>query len=135
MAQKRKILIVDDDADILTILRGMLKREKFEVMDALCAEEALDILENQDVDLVISDLVMPGMSGKDLLKELREQDSTIPVIFVSGTGNDNEWLQAVRSNACAFIEKPFHRETLLDAIQKAFQESPSPVPKASPTKR
>ena len=120
MAHKRKILIVDDDAETLSLLKGFLRHEKFDVIEAVCAEEALDILESQEVDLVISDLKMSGMNGVDFLEELREWDMEMPVIFISGWGNDDEWLKAMRSSASAFIEKPFRKETILQAVQKAL---------------
>lgn len=122
MANKKKILVVDDDISCLGLLKRILKHEKFEVYDALSGEEALDILENQTVDLVISDLRMPGMSGVELLDELREWDGEIPVIFVSGWGKEKDWLQAVRANASALIEKPFHKDVLLKAVHTALQE-------------
>jgi DNA-binding NtrC family response regulator len=103
----------------------MLKREKFEVVEALCAEEALDMLENQEVDLVISDLKMNGMSGIDFLSELREWDMNIPVIFVSGWGKEKDWQEALRSKASALIEKPFSKDAILKAIQKALQDKES----------
>lgn len=122
MRQREKILVVDDDSDILRLLRKILEGEQFEVIECLSAENALEILENQVPDLVISDLRMPGMSGVDFINELREWDSKLPVIFVSGWGKEDEWLEAIHTHASALIPKPFHKETILEAVHKAFRE-------------
>ena len=131
MAQKKRVLVVDDDIEVPRLIRLMLKREKLEVIEALCAEEALDILENESVSLVISDLKMPGMSGVNFLAELREWDAAIPVIFVTGYGKEKDWDRVFRYNASAIIEKPFRRETILKAVRKALE--PKPDGKASPS--
>ena len=122
MGAKKRILVVDDEPSTLGLLRAILKHEKFEVLEARSGEEALEILENQTVDLVISDLRMPGMSGVELLDELREWDGEMPVIFISGWGKEKDWLEAVRAKASALIEKPFRKEVLLKAVRTALTE-------------
>ena len=131
MSQKKRLLVVDDDIEVPRLIRQMLRQEKFEVIEALCAEEALDILENESITLVISDLKMPGMSGVDFLAELREWDTAIPVIFVTGWGKERDWDRAFRYNASAIIEKPFRKETILKAVRKAME--PKPNGKARPS--
>src|SRR5438477_202792 len=98
MAQKKKrILVVDDDKDIVVLLKSILTKEKkYDVLTALAAEEALNILENENVDLVMTDLKMPGMTGAEFLSELRNWDTDLPVIFVSGAAKDEDWEEAVR---------------------------------------
>ena len=125
MARKKKVLIVDDEPAVLSLLRTVLKQGKFEVVEARAADDALNLLEHESVDLVISDIRMPGMSGIELLDELREWDMDLPVIFISGKGTDREWAQAVQSSASALIEKPFKKEALLKAVQKAFHHNGS----------
>ena len=122
MAQKKKILIVDDDAGVLALLRTILKREKFSVLESRSADGALELLEHESVDLVISDLKMPGMSGIEFLDELREWDMDLPVIFVSGKGSERDWSGAIRAGASVLVEKPFKKETLLKAVHKALSE-------------
>lgn len=124
MPAKKRILVVDDDRDALALIHGFLAGEKkYDILTARTAEEALDKLEKQEVDLVISDLRMPGMSGTDLLRELRDWDGTLPVIFVSAWGKDREWEEASRDPACQLVSKPFRKEALSKAVHKAFQGS------------
>lgn len=125
MGSKKKILVVDDEPATLSLVRSILRHEKFDVLEALSGEEALEILENETVDLVISDLRMPGMSGVELLDELREWDGSLPVIFISGWGKEKDWLEAVRANASALIEKPFRKDVLVKAVRRALEERES----------
>ena len=125
MAQKKKILIVDDELSVLALLRTILKNGKYDVLEARAADAALDILEHESVDLVISDIRMPGMSGIEFLDELREWDMDLPVIFVSGQGSDRDWAKAVQSSASALIEKPFKKDAILKAVHKAFHSNGS----------
>ena len=123
MARKKRILVVDDDKETVNLIRTILTHEKkYEVVSANTAEEALELLENESVDLVISDLMMPGMSGTELLSELHNWDGGLPVIFVSGHGKDKDWTDAVKGEARALISKPFRKDVLLKAVQKAFDD-------------
>ncbi len=103
-------------------MRQILSHANFQVIEASSGEEALQLLESEKVDLVISDLKMPGMSGADLVNELREWDTTLPVVFVSGWAKEKDWLDAIRTHASAMIPKPFRSQAILSAVQKALQE-------------
>jgi CheY-like chemotaxis protein len=123
VARKKKILVVDDDKETVSLIRSILTHDKkYEVCTAGTAEEALQLLESESVDLVLSDLSMPGMSGAEFLSELRNWDGALPVIFVSGHGKDKDWSAAVQGEASAMIAKPFRKETLLKAVQKVFND-------------
>ena len=122
MKRKEKILIVDDEPETLQLLKKFLNHEKYEVIEAINAEEALDILENREVNLVISDLRMPGMSGAEFINELREWDTELPVIFMSGWAKEKDWLEAIHSHASDFISKPFTKDAILKAVHKAIHE-------------
>jgi DNA-binding NtrC family response regulator len=117
MLIKKRVLIVDDEADILVILRTLLKKNKFEVLEASSADCALNLLENESVDLIISDIVMPGMNGRDFVKEVRQWDMNMPVIFISGKDTISK---KDLSHISAFIEKPFSKDTLLKTIHKVL---------------
>jgi two-component system NtrC family response regulator len=122
MAQKKKrILVVDDDKETVALLKNILTKEKkYEVLTALAAEDALSLLESENVDLVMTDLKMPGMTGAEFLSELRNWDGGLPVIFVSGCAKDDDWQEAIRDQASALISKPFRKETILKAVSKAL---------------
>ena len=127
MPRKKRILIVDDEPGVLALLRTILKKEKFEVLESLSADDALELLEHETVDLVISDIKMPGMSGIEFLDEVREWDMDLPVLFVSGKGTDRDWSKVMQSSASGVIEKPFKRETLMKAIHQALSNGSAPA--------
>ena len=97
MIQKEKILIVDDDIEIRKIISIYLRNEGYEIIDAPDAIEALDILRNTTVDLIILDIMLPKMDGIEACLKIREQYQ-MPIIFLSAKDEDidkdpgiNEW--------------------------------------------
>jgi len=84
-----KILVVDDEQNIRTILCDTLIKEQYEVFEASSGLEATDIIDKQSIDLIITDLVMPGKTGLDLIMEIREKHPDITIIAISGGGGIN----------------------------------------------
>lgn len=119
MPSKKRVLIVDDEVGTLSLLSLILKRDHFDVLEAASANSALDVLEHQTVDLVISDITMPGMSGLEFLDEVRQWDMDLPVIFVSGNDSSRQRAKAA-AGASALIEKPFKKDTLLKIVHKVL---------------
>jgi DNA-binding NtrC family response regulator len=117
------ILVVDDDRNIRTVLKGMLEESGFSVMTSQNVEEALPIIVEQDLDLVITDLKMPGKSGMDLLAESRGLKAAVPVIMVTAFGDVEAAVSAIKRGAYDFITKPFDEDELLNVIKKALSES------------
>lgn len=103
----KRILIVDDEKVSLLILRKHLQCQGYEVICAFNGKEALDLLEKQRVDLVISDLVMPEMDGIQLMQSVKEQYPTLPFIFFTARGSVESAVSAMRLGALDYIEKPF----------------------------
>lgn len=126
MRRKEKILVVEYNPDTLRSIRSILVHEKYDVLDAASAEEALDLLESQNADLVISELNMPGMSGIDFVKELHEWDGGIPVVFVHPSGEETDWLEAVNAGASDVLSAPYTKEKVLKAVHKAVKEKAVP---------
>ncbi len=120
MNKKDKILVVDDDPDALNLMRVMLQHSGYQVMTSGTAEEALEMLERWEADLVVSDVCMPGMSGLDFLNELRDWDTRLPVVLVSGASKGKDWEEAACGQATAMISKPYRKETVLKTIRKAL---------------
>ena len=117
MANKKKVLVVDDRKSSLSTIKGCLSRDKkYVVFAAHTVDEALDILENQEVDLVISGL----HSSSGLLSELRNWDTSLPVIFTGSSGEDDESSAICGDPASSLIPKPFRKESLLRAVQTAL---------------
>ena len=123
MRQKKKILVVDGDQSSIQSVKQILLREKFEVINVGSAEEALEVLENENVDIVISDIKMSGMKGNRFVKQLREWSIRAKVLFVSNEADELRWLEAVDAGASDLISKPFTKDKILKAINKATTHS------------
>jgi CheY-like chemotaxis protein len=122
-AAGKTVLVVDDhDATRQTIAR-MLEAGGFTVRQASSGTEALQRLatERDEIDLVLSDVTMPGMSGIDLSYQIRERYPTVPVAIVSGDVSELERSIIGRADV-PFIKKPFHAESLYSAIREAMRQ-------------
>ena len=113
------ILIVDDENGPRQALRMLLK-EDYSVYLAANVTEALEILEQEPIDIVITDLRMPERSGVDLLREVKEIDPDIQVIIFTGYGQLETAMKAVTYGAFAYMEKPFDNDAMLDVVQSAI---------------
>ena len=119
-----RILLVDDDNDILSLLTKWLKQEGFEIIAVTSAEEALKKLTIAPVSLVISDLIMNGMSGMQLLTEIHRDNPLLPVIMLSGQATIPDAVQATHLGSSAFLTKPVPREELIGHINRALRIGP-----------
>ncbi len=117
------ILVVDDDQNIRKILRDLLDKEGFSVSTASDVDKALPFIDAQDLDLIVTDLKMPGKSGMDLLTLCREKRPAVPVIMITAFGNVEAAVMAMKKGAYDFITKPFDENELLNVIEKAISES------------
>lgn len=114
-----RILLVDDEASARLALAKALEQAGYEVVTASDAFEALKILEDFEPDLTLTDLMMPGMSGLDLLKAIRARDSDAQLVLVSGYRDVETAVEAMRSGAFHFLCKPVDIDTLLTIVDKA----------------
>jgi DNA-binding response OmpR family regulator len=108
-----RVLVVDDDPSIRRLIVATLKRDGYEFLEAPNGREALDLMRSHSPDCVVLDLMMPVLSGWDVLQE-RFHDiklSKIPVIIVSAT-REPELINAIDKGICAFLPKPFDIATL-----------------------
>ncbi|MFN2342874.1 MAG: sigma-54-dependent transcriptional regulator [Desulfonatronovibrio sp.] len=117
-----RVLIVDDEEDIRLSLRGILEDEGYQVIDAESGEHALAIV-NRSIDLILLDIWLPGMDGLQVLTRLQDKYSDIPVLMISGHGNIQTAVQAIKHGAFDFIEKPLSLEKVLITAQKALEFS------------
>nr|WP_199064955.1 response regulator [Chromobacterium sp. ASV5] len=122
MASKT-VLIVDDAASIRATVSIALKGAGYQVLEACDGNDALARLGGARVNLIISDVNMPGMDGITLLKRLREGAATryLPVIMLTTEGSDEKKAQGKEAGAKAWIVKPFDPVKLLDAVSKLIQ--------------
>jgi signal transduction histidine kinase/DNA-binding response OmpR family regulator len=118
------VLAVDDREDSLKFLREyILEPNGYKMIEARNGEKALEIVLNQKVDLIISDLVMPQMGGLELLESLREKGLDIPAILMTFHGSEGTAVRAFRLGARDYIIKPFAIDEMLNAIDRALTES------------
>jgi len=114
------ILIVDDEKHYPMIIGEVLSEEGYRPFTASSGMEALDILNTQFIDLVLSDVKMPGMSGIDLLEKIKELKPDLPVIIMTAFGSVEKAVDAMHKGAYTFILKPFENEALIAHIAKAL---------------
>lgn len=116
----RRILIVDDEPSIRTVLRAHMKRAGYEVL--LCADgaEAVEVLSREGVDLVVSDLKMPNLDGMGLLAHCRGHHPGLPVILITAHGTVDSAVEAIKQGAQDYITKPFDADELQMVIRKAL---------------
>jgi signal transduction histidine kinase/DNA-binding response OmpR family regulator len=118
------VLAVDDREDSLRFLREyVLEPNGYKMIEARNGEKALEIVLNQQVDLIISDLVMPQMGGLELMESLREKGLDIPAILMTFHGSEGTAVRAFRLGARDYIIKPFAIDEMLNAIDRALTES------------
>ena len=115
---KAQILIVEDDQDLREALVTTLELAKFRVREAANAEQALAKLAESPVDMVVSDVNMPGMSGHDLLHEIQRRYPGLPAMLITAYGQISHAVSAMQSGAIDYLVKPFEPSVLVDAVTR-----------------
>ena len=113
------ILVVDDEPNYLIILSELLRDEGFEVFTAPDGKQGLQIVEEVDLDLVITDMQMPGMNGLQLLDRIKEKNSHLPVIMITAFAEVEKAVAVMQAGAFNYLAKPFSNDELLVNINKA----------------
>jgi two-component system nitrogen regulation response regulator NtrX len=118
-----EVLVVDDEADIRELVSGVLEDEGYEVRTAGDSNATLEALEDRRPSMVLLDVWLQGsrLDGLQLLQEIKRRDPTIPVLMISGHGNLDTAVAAVREGAVDFIEKPFEAERLIYLVDRATE--------------
>jgi two-component system response regulator AtoC len=117
--EQKKILIVDDDGSMRHMLSLILKREGYEVHAVGKGNDALNLVASESFDFILSDVVMPGMDGLELLQALKEKKVEATVIMMSAYGNLDTAVEAMKRGAYDYISKPFRPDEVLLALRKA----------------
>ncbi|MFW5797022.1 MAG: sigma-54-dependent transcriptional regulator [Spirochaetota bacterium] len=115
------ILVVDDEAGIREVLSGILEDEGYEVRLAADGVEALATMESERPELVLLDVWLPRMGGMDVLARLKEDYPGVPVVIISGHGNIDIAVKAVKAGAFDFLEKPLSLERVVMAVKNALE--------------
>lgn len=121
--RKENILIVDDNYDMLELLQRNLKAENYHTYKASSVTEAIDVLKYSPIDLLITDLQMPGINGIELIKFADEHYPLVPKLVVTGFPSVESALTAVKSGAIEYLIKPFTADELKKAVSGAFKNS------------
>ncbi|UJL39417.1 response regulator [Pantoea agglomerans] len=128
--QSKRVLIIEDDADAAGVLEAYLKRENYEVMIAGDGPGGLDAARRWQPDLILLDIMLPGMNGTEVLAALRRRDDT-PVIMVTAMGDAPDRIGALRYGADDYVVKPYHPGEVVARVQAVLRRSQqSQVPAA-----
>ena len=120
---KRKVLIVDDEQDVLKVLKVRLKANGFNVVLASDSIEAFTMASKEKPDLIILDIMLPGGGGFVVAERLKQSQAThsIPIIFLTGVPGGEE--KAYQLGASGYVMKPYHPDELLETIQRALERN------------
>lgn len=118
---KGAVLIVDDESEIREILSIHVESYGFQVFEAEDGERALEVMRDNDIDVVLSDIMMPRMSGMVLLRSLRDEGFEAPFIFLTAYASKEATVEALRLGAFDFLEKPFESEDIQRLIKEAMR--------------
>ena len=126
MGQKKKILIVDDERDIVKALMIRLQGAGYEVVTAFDGAQAIFVAHKEKPDLILLDIRMPAGNGFSVAEKLKHSVNTfsIPVIFLTGSPERNAEERAMTLGARFYIKKPYDPEELLDAVRRALEKEP-----------
>jgi DNA-binding NtrC family response regulator len=123
------VLVVDDDASVRLMLSKLLTRSGHEVIEARDGLEAIATLGARPIDLVVTDLNMPGADGLQVLRHTREKYPKIPVLILTGENSIRDCVEAMRAGAFNFLTKPFHAADLNEVVRQALRaRGPQPGP-------
>jgi DNA-binding response OmpR family regulator len=118
------ILIVDDDDAIRGMLYDLLS-DKYECNTASMAEEALQYLQVERYDAILTDIAMPGLTGVELLKRVHANQSSTPVILISGKGSEQDPKALIDLGAFAYVTKPFNLDEIEEVVERAIMQTRS----------
>lgn len=130
---KKRIMVVDDERYVVKVVKMILESENFDVMPTYSGKECLDKLEKEKPDLILLDIMMPGMNGWETYERIREVNENQKVIFLTAVGAPNSEPLAAASQkfhvpkakklgAADYITKPFDKEDLVKRVKRVFGE-------------
>lgn len=109
----QKILVVEDNSDIHNLIKEILEKENYKIIDAYSGTEALMILEKEDVELILLDLMLPGINGEEIIKKIKN----IPIIVISAKISPEDKVNVLLNGANDYITKPFNSEELIARVK------------------
>ena len=121
--QGKNILVVDDEEDVREILESVLKKLEFNPFLAASGHEALEIINNNKIDVILSDLYMPEMDGIELLKRVKSNKKNIVFMMITAHPTIETAVDAIKKGAYDYLTKPFHIEEVRLKINRAMEKS------------
>jgi two-component system, cell cycle sensor histidine kinase and response regulator CckA len=117
---KHTVLVVDDEEGLRTLVCRTLRAEGYGTLEAAHGAEALELMENsaQPVDLVVTDVVMPGMDGRELGRRLTQRWPTLPILYISAYDVNDIFRRGSPRSSAPFLQKPFPAEGLITRVQQ-----------------
>jgi DNA-binding response OmpR family regulator len=119
-----KILLVDDEEEFVTTLAERLELRGLQARAALNGEAALQIIEADTPQIVILDVMMPGIGGFEVLRRIKAQHPKLPVILLTGRGSEKEGVKGMQLGAFDYLMKPLNIEELIKKMQEAIESHP-----------
>ncbi len=121
MAEKFRVLVVDDEDDFRETLVKRMEKRNLEVSGAESAQKALDILDQRDFDVVVLDVKMPGMDGIEALRELKKKNPLTEVILLTGHASVESGIEGMKLGAFDYLMKPVNMDELLSRVRQAYE--------------
>jgi two-component system nitrogen regulation response regulator NtrX len=120
---KSRVLVIDDESAIRDSLKMILEYEDYQFVGAASGQEALDVIRRERPDIVLLDIKMPGMDGMEVLRKIRALDEGLPIVMISGHGNTATAVEAIRSGAIDFLDKPLSSERVIVTLRNVLRQS------------
>jgi DNA-binding response OmpR family regulator len=133
MSTKRpKILVVDDDAKTVSTISLYLRDAGYETIEAFDGRRALEAARSEAPDLLVLDLMLPGLDGRDVCRLLRAEASSVPIVMLTARTTEDDVLAGLDLGADDYLTKPFSPRELVARVRAVLRRAPSPAPEAAP---
>lgn len=121
MADKANLLVVDDEQGMCNLLKKIIEAEGYKVTEATSGEDAISVVKKGNIDLVVMDVIMPGIGGMGALRKIKKINEDIPVIMITGYASVKIASESMKSGAIDYISKPFDNKYLISLIKEALE--------------
>ncbi|MBN2279155.1 MAG: response regulator transcription factor [Candidatus Marinimicrobia bacterium] len=122
----KNILVVDDEEDIRKLISLNLIKNNYNVFEAENGVEALKIVANKDIDMILLDVMMPEKDGYDVCKDLRKNNNNVPIIFLTAKDSEFDEVLGLELGADDYVKKPFSMKSLMSRIKTIFRRTDEP---------
>jgi CheY-like chemotaxis protein len=119
---QRVVLVVDDEPSVRDLVCRTLRAEGYRTLEAAQGAEALEVVDRSPVDLVVTDVVMPGMDGRELGRRLAQSRPTLPVLYMSAYDVNDIFRRGSPSSSAPFLQKPFPQDLLLTRVEQLLTQ-------------